>query len=609
MISTPPADAHLLSTPNGASEHTAKKETLMTKTERKFGMHPHLLFDIILRQAGTLQKALLEGVMNSIDAGATECRITFDTHSFSIEDNGRGFQSHKEIEDFFETFGTPHEEGDAVFGKFRMGRGQLFAFGRNRWRTRQFEMEVDIKEKGLDYNLIEKDEIFDGTRIEAELYTPVMPSELERNKSELRKFVAWAQIPVYLNGDLISKHASEGKWTSEDDDAYYALSPDRTQLAVYNLGVLVNEFWSGRFGVGGTIVTKSQIEVNFARNDIQASTCPVFKRIQAKIKTESGQAAKKKTKLSAGERDMLVKDFLAGEIDAEDGLKLKALTDVNGRSWQINKLAQIKSKYGGQLIVASRGDQMIETAQRRGIAFSIDEGTLERFGASDGKAFLSRVAVACSNLKDRLGENSYCRESYQLQNLIDEAQTIKIIDQSYLSQFVDSKHIALEAKELSKDQTILLKALKVANDELVWRLNQASYEDRSFDRRLIHLGKSETAEAWTDGMKNIWVRDEHARLLRRGYAGAYQITMTLLHELLHSGPDTGTHDHDHHFYQSFHDLSGHPIDPVGLAAQKMVKTFATALSRNKKVVSQKLLAADDIDLMIEETRSVAETVE
>ena len=43
----------------------ASQETL------QFVMHPKLLYDVILRQAGSLSKAVLEGIQNSIDAGAT----------------------------------------------------------------------------------------------------------------------------------------------------------------------------------------------------------------------------------------------------------------------------------------------------------------------------------------------------------------------------------------------------------------------------------------------------------------------------------------------------------------------------------------------------------
>jgi hypothetical protein len=579
----------------------------MTSTKRSFGMHPNLLFDVILRQAGTLQKALLEGVMNAIDAGATECRITLDTHSFTLQDDGRGFQSHQEIEDFFETFGTPHEEGDAVYGRFRMGRGQMMAFGRNIWRSRQFEMDVDIKNSGLDYALTEHADIFDGTRISAELYEPIAPSELERIKNELRKFVAWAQIPVTLNDDVLSRRPEEAKWDFEDDNAWYSLSADRSQLAVYNLGVLVNSFWSGRFGMGGTIVTKRQVEINFARNDIQ-STCPVFRKIQDEIKKRAGVATKKKTKLNDAERDMLVRDFLAGEADIQEAAKLRVLTDVNGRSWPIDKLLSVGHQFGGKLIVVPRGDQMVETAQRRGIAFSIDEATLERFGATDGHAFLARIQSACNTMMQTMPRNAlFTAKGVLVQRMARGfADHIEIVDRDYLSAFVSSDYIALTHKDLTADQKILLDAVSTANSVLVTALRRTGYEDREYTQRKVYLGTSETALAWTDGTSNIWVEAEHARLLRRGYPGAYQIALTLLHEHLHSGPDTGTHEHDHSFFQGFHDLSGHPADPVGVAATRMVKIFAARLRRHGKKVSAKLLEQDDADLVIEETLKTAE---
>lgn len=75
---------------------------------RRFVMHPNLLYDVILRQAGSLEKAILEGVMNAIDAGASRCVVRLEARKVVIEDDGRGFRSRSEIEAFFETFDTPY---------------------------------------------------------------------------------------------------------------------------------------------------------------------------------------------------------------------------------------------------------------------------------------------------------------------------------------------------------------------------------------------------------------------------------------------------------------------------------------------------------------------
>src|ERR1051325_290463 len=125
-----------------------------TEETRRFQMHHQLLHDVILRQAGTLGKALLESVMNAVDARATRCEISLTADSVIVQDDGIGFRSREEIEQFFEVFGQPHQTGEEkVYGTFRMGRGQMFAFGHNLWKTAHFEMEVDVKRSGLDYVL------------------------------------------------------------------------------------------------------------------------------------------------------------------------------------------------------------------------------------------------------------------------------------------------------------------------------------------------------------------------------------------------------------------------------------------------------------------------
>jgi len=581
----------------------------MSQETLHFGMHENLLFDVILKQAGTLQKAIMEGVMNAIDAGATACHVELDTTSFSISDDGHGFQSKDDIKELFAIFGTPHQEGDATYGRFRIGRGQIMAFGSNSWRSRHFEMrDIDIKNKGLKWTLIEHAEDHKGTRVDVDLYEALIPSDLERIKSEVRQFVAWSQVPVYLNGDLISKHPSEGKWDHEDETAYYSLSAERNQLAIYNLGVLVSHFWAGRFGMGGIVISKKPLEVNFARNDV-ISTCPVGKAIAGFIKAQANKGIKKKSRLTDGERDLLVKDFLAGELDMQTAVKLRGLSDVTGRTWPIDKLMQIPNRFGGKLAVAERGDLMLETAQRQGIAFTVDEATLERFGVSDGKALLDRIALAARSVL-RKSEDDHSRfygERYTLQQIADDLPSrITVVARNDLSAFVSADHIALSEKEMTPERKTMLQAIERGYMLLLQALNRAQYEDRRFEYRQLKLGRSETAYAWTDGKQTIWIDIEHARALRRGMTGAYQIAGTLLHEMLHEGPDTGTHQHDLPFYQAYHDISGLPQDPLGLAAERMVKIFIAKLRQNKKKLSQHLLKQDDNDAMIETLRAEIE---
>ena len=212
---------------------TADKET------RAFNVHPQLLFDVIQRQAVTLTKALCEGVMNSIDAGATAVEVAVAEGHATISDDGKGFKSREEIELFFETFGQPHKPGDAVYGTFRMGRGQMFSFGRNTWRSGRFAMDVDIKNRGLDYDLSEAGDKKEGCAIRIDLYRPITLLQRREIADELRRFVRYVPVPVTVDGQRVNRDPSKEKWTSSTTTP--TTSSRRAASSLYNLGVFVND--------------------------------------------------------------------------------------------------------------------------------------------------------------------------------------------------------------------------------------------------------------------------------------------------------------------------------------------------------------------------------
>lgn len=117
----------------------------MAIRRRNLTAHNELLVKVIKDQAGALDKGILEGVMNGREAGSEQVRIITqsDGKKLIIEDDGKGFRSETEISEWFEKFGTPHADSEGKkWARFRMGRGQLFAFGKNIWRTGGFRMVV-----------------------------------------------------------------------------------------------------------------------------------------------------------------------------------------------------------------------------------------------------------------------------------------------------------------------------------------------------------------------------------------------------------------------------------------------------------------------------------
>jgi len=60
----------------------------MKTTTHKFRAHDALILDVIMRQAGTLAKAIAEGIMNAVDANATRADVTLTSDTLLITDNG-----------------------------------------------------------------------------------------------------------------------------------------------------------------------------------------------------------------------------------------------------------------------------------------------------------------------------------------------------------------------------------------------------------------------------------------------------------------------------------------------------------------------------------------
>ncbi|MDQ6988428.1 MAG: ATP-binding protein, partial [Mariprofundaceae bacterium] len=111
---------------------------MIRTSTRQFKAHDNILLHTIKRQAGTFPKGVLEGTMNGIESGASRIDLLLEYDDsgvhFQIKDDGRGIATKQELIEHFEYFATPHgEDEEKIWAEFRMGRAQLFCFGRNVW--------------------------------------------------------------------------------------------------------------------------------------------------------------------------------------------------------------------------------------------------------------------------------------------------------------------------------------------------------------------------------------------------------------------------------------------------------------------------------------------
>jgi len=535
--------------------------------ERTLQAHDKLLLDVIRKQAGTLQKAVTEGTMNAIEAGGSATHIKLweepqmgvenapNKAFLTIKDDGCGIKTQEEIEAHFETFGTPHEESEGkTWAKFRMGRGQMFAFGVNRWRTSQFQMDVDVNVKGLTYSLTKKLEEVDGCDIHIELYeNPVGGWEcrsIDAFQEKVREQIRFVKMPVFFNDQQVSVDPDTLTWDYEDDDGYYLFN-DNSTLKIYNLGVFVKSISISHAGVGGIVVSKNQLDVNFARNDIQ-STCEVWKRIQQIVQNNKIKKAQKAhVALGVGQRWSLLRDLRDG-VEKFNVLSGKRIfRTAQGKWFTWNMFAKDSRPW----TFSEEGDMKADKAMESGTALCFSkrmvremnyDGPLDKFFD-----WIMAEQLRENPSKERYDQNIYQWEKSGIQDTLKYKRSNYLIYDKYdntsqmglrsLSEMFQEKYSTVPHAKLSKVEKRIVKIL--------------SYLD-CWDGRRISIGVSTVALAWTDGMSYItFDRNWLKKLNLTSKADILHLFSVGAHEMAHEENTAGTHIHGPEYYERFYEIT------------------------------------------------------
>ena len=532
--------------------------------QKNLKMHKKLLLDVIKKQAGSLEKAILEGVMNSIEAGAVSvlCNFSVDENnnkaSLSIYDDGIGISTEKELIEHFETFGTPHDESENVIWKqFRMGRGQMFAFGKNTWRTSTFKMEVDIDNWGLIYHLTKNLPHVDGCTIDIELYKnpigsytyPTIDSLIE----SIRKQIEFVKTPVLFNDKQLNTapEVLDG-WTHEDENAYYLFNAG-DGVKVYNLGAFVKKIEAYVAGTSGIIVSKKRLDVNFARNDVQCD-CPIFGHIDEVIKKnriKNANSKKKYKSLSTNERVALLRDFRDARQPYEDLVSKRIFKSTQGKWLSLKMIFQSKLPW----TFAENGSMEADRAIELGRAVCLSESILDYLNYRDTRAdffewFLRaqlRIDLNKSdyeqnvkswnrdNIKKKITEKTKNYIPYD-QNDFDGTESRNCLLDSFSSEYniVPKKKLNIVEKRI----------LKVLQNYGCW------------DSRTLHIGTSDTAIAWTNGADIIVLERSWLKKLKFSWQeDTVMLFTTLCHELAHDEETDGTHQHGPDFYENYYRIT------------------------------------------------------
>jgi len=550
----------------------------MSKTKtRKFRQDPNLLKQVIMSQAGTLWKAVLEGVMNAVDAGASRLEIMASQTDIHLVDNGRGFRTNEEIEEYFEVFGKPHtaDEGK-TYGRFRMGRGQLFAYGHNHWRSGKFSMDVNVHatkfwdEYGqLQYDLQDTLENVDGCRINVHLSRPLDRGDLAQFEEDLKLNAKFVPIEVFLNGTRIDHSSSSIKWDAELEEADIKYR-QRSELVVYNQGVRVTSYANHHYGVGGDVVSKVPLKVNFARNEIM-SDCPVWQKLQRLIRRKGaeGREVREQTRgMTEDDRKATALQLLRGELPSNESYIAKVFTDI---AWQHKSLNSILQKgYGGRITVGPKMyDELAKRIHAEKLAFVLSPQTLQRFGVDTVEEL-----VAICTWTVRNSRHTYDWKEQPLQAAI-------VLDYDELAAGFSQEFTLVDKKKWTVRESAVMDALNHSAQWLQWGAPEELQARRD---RVITLGCSEVTKHWTDGKTYV-------ALDRKMISGGaldldtfFRWCCMVVHELCHVTPSNCEHEHDVDFFHYYHNWT--MGSRFGIFVQTVFMRLPTSYQKENKRMSR-----------------------
>jgi hypothetical protein len=535
-----------------------------------FELDPEIIHHIIYSQAGSIGKAIIELIMNSVDAGAKTVTISIEQAGFTCSDNGTGFASKEDVLRYFGRFGTPHVIGDATYGRFRLGRGQIMAFAKTLWTSNYWAMDVDTKKNGYHYDLEESEQSNPGCHIQGTWYEPLSPQEMMTAIQEIRDLVRYTPIEVELNGKVISRNPANEKWTHEDEFAYYRVK-DEGGMAIYNQGVLVRNESSHQWGVGGTIVTKKAIGLNVSRTEILRKTCSIWKPIEKQLKAlaSAHNESKGKHRKTEASREHAARSMLEG---SENSLKIycteEVITLLPGKN-HVTLLQFFQRCYRGHFLLGD-GQFTIATCSviphgemiaREQIINVIHYETLARFGCHNVFELLEcfeRISAIVSEQATTVPEIEEPRGDYY-RNAGRHQYSVKYFD------FDTLKAAHIEKTMVVTDKNALDKETKRAWTALKHCLHQYAHQcvhqtkkkvaKTQYGTMSILLGQSNVADAWTDGSSYIAINIDIVKKLKGDPLKTISYIFSLIeHEISHEG-DSLECGHDLQFFERFHDLN------------------------------------------------------
>lgn len=547
-------------------------EALKIQVEkRQLSVHTNVIWDFIFKQHHSIGTALCELVQNAYDADAKNIWLDIDHTGFTCKDDGKGFREKREITDWFEVFGAPRdEESERKFGRFRMGRGQIMGLASTSWRSGTFEMKVDPKNHGLDYDLYEGLPSHQGCTINGRWYEALnldrTHSRLIRDqavynqtvysvlKEELKESIKYIfATNIYLNGKRINLDPDSIDWTIETEDFYFLRDDSRLRFSrnkvvkIYNLGIYLGSF--GRLKDEGILVTKKHMKLNMTRSKVQHD-CPVMEAITHRLRQRkySFSTSKKYPYYVAYE---ILHAYVAGDYSLSEIMNIKLIHDLHSR-----KVLTLRELTGMDFTIPIGVNQSsADFVDQIGKYLVIKSPQLDIFSNQDTPTKLPQLFDQIHNDNPEFAERLLSRW-HSISSILESADQTKVI---------------LPDEKVSKKERQILEAL-----------NKIGLR---YPRKVV-LGVSQSAIGWTDGHSFIAIERNWLKDLGTGLGMAMKLANLLIHEYSHNAHDT--EGHDGAFYKRHHDLTDRLHEYL---TTEFLRAYDDILARDKSKTTMKMKLA------------------
>lgn len=501
-----------------------------------FEVDTKIVNDLIYRQNGTISTALRELVMNAFDVNSKKVEILLFAEGFEVKDSGDGFEDEAAIMRNFKRFGTPHAEGDAVYGRFRIGRGQVMAFAKTTWHSKTYQMITDVGSGEAGFTFKNDAEPCDGCHVFGEFYNRLDTYELHNAIDDLTKFVRYSPWPVFINQIQVNAQNGIG-WDYEDDKLKITFNPKgRYGINLYSLGIWVKELQMYRYGIAADVVTKQALQLNMARNEINEND-PLWQHVHNVLRAELRKKQLGKNRMAESERHALIDQFHYEEVGFIEIAKLPLLKDVRGKSSSFYKELGKKRPW---TVCEDDQNRVGDRVSTQGNAFVIPRSELDIWRV---KTIEELIEFAKNNIG---GAGDFNRARYYHQLLSE----VEIAPFKKISNGVSDQYQLLGLNDLTAVERAQRNALQYTANNMCKRLEKLRGEP--VGKRKLHIGVSH-AVAWTDSSTYIAVNRKKMALFDNGMQGITQLAAILLHELTHNNGSIHSNGHDMDFYEGFHD--------------------------------------------------------